>query len=301
MCIAIMIPPGKGQFLTNEMLEDCYLVNSDGIGYAFPNKEGGLIVKKFMVFEEFMAEWEEDKKVNKKLPIMLHFRATSVGATNEDNCHPFVINKKQVFCHNGTIHKVAKDPKKEASDTRMFNRLFLRNLPDKWEYNLPTVTMMEHYIGTSKLIVLNADKSFTIINEDLGKWEGGIWFSNEHYTGKYTRGTGGFASRKTAANNFNRHTNNHQSASDSFALAAAKRQKKREKKRKERKENQRRIAYDQHPTEDMESSESMCEWCNKPFDESELILTDFGPSKALFSVCHTCANKIQFDDKDGNK
>lgn len=296
MCIAIMIPPNKQSFLTQERLESCFAVNSDGIGYAIPDGKGRINVKKFMHFEEFMAEWEEDKKLNKDHPIMLHFRATSVGATDLDNCHPFFINESQVFCHNGTIHKVAKDPKKEASDTRMFNRLFLRNLPEEWEYNLPITVMMEGYIGTSKLIVLNADASFIIINEEKGKWDSGLWFSNEHYNGKWQRGNTGCAYRKAQGCTYS--TYNQGTSNGAFALAAARRSEKREAAREKRIAKQRRIAYAQDPTIDIGgSSEALCEWCNLPFDEHELILTDYGKSKMPFTVCHTCVNKIQFDPK----
>lgn len=295
MCIAIMIPVGQHAFLTDDILENCYLVNSDGIGYAYPDGKDGLTIKKFMDFEEFLEEWHKDVHVNEDLPIMLHFRATSVGATNLDNCHPFVVNDTQAFCHNGTIHKVPVDPNKMASDTRMFNRLFLRKLPIGWEDNTPTLAMMEHYIGLSKLIVLNADSTFTIVNSPDGEWDHGIWFSNKHYNGSWTRGRSGGAYRDTsmATGKYVNGTwvpNSTPSPSSVLSLAEERRLKNRKDKR------QKQITEHTHPNDDSGdggSSEVMCQFCSAYFDESEIIMVEY-KEDITFDVCHNCANKIQY-------
>ena len=292
MCIAILVPPKKMKYLTTEVLENCFEVNWDGIGYAYPEKDGTTTIKKFMYFHEFLEAWEDDKVRNEEVPIMLHFRATSVGTTDEDNCHPFVVHDGQVFCHNGTIHKVAKDTAKKASDTRMFNRLFLRELPYGWDNNTAIKGLIEEYIGQSKLIVLNADSSYNIFNEGKGEWVEGIWFSNGHHTGDYSRGAGVAYKSSTNVityNNsskyndyYNRKNDKAKGKRGSFALT-----------REEIEASRNKVngKADEYP--EGGSNEEMCEFCSKPFPVEDLILVTHGNNLNSFEVCATCANKIQ--------
>ena len=40
---------------------------------------------------------------------------------------------------------------------------------------------ISEYIGYSKLIFLDSKDKYTIINEELGKWSSGNWYSNDSY------------------------------------------------------------------------------------------------------------------------
>jgi hypothetical protein len=40
---------------------------------------------------------------------------------------------------------------------------------------------ISEYIGYSKLIFLDVDDKYTIINEEMGKWTDGNWYSNDSY------------------------------------------------------------------------------------------------------------------------
>jgi hypothetical protein len=44
-----------------------------------------------------------------------------------------------------------------------------------------TKYFISEYIGYSKLLFLDSDDKYTIINEELGKWTDGNWYSNDSY------------------------------------------------------------------------------------------------------------------------
>ena len=104
------------------------------------------------------------------------------------NVHPFTIRKDLVFAHNGIINEVDDD--KKMSDTQVFNRDILQNLKKSFLQDTIMIKLIEGFIGSSKLAFLNKDKSYKIINEDLGHWLDDVWFSNKSYEHRslYTTG-----------------------------------------------------------------------------------------------------------------
>ena len=198
MCIAVYLPIGKAKTVKDNTLWNCFEVNQDGIGYAFiDDKTDKLISKTFFkanatdMYYEFLPEFREDVEKNPKSPFILHFRASSAGTLGIDNCHPFKVSEDQVFIHNGTITAVKDDPLKVKSDTSMFNTEVMQQLPTNWT-DFPVIhELIDEYIGASKLIFLNKDRSVNIIGEGRGHWFQGIWWSNKHYTGDWNRNAHG--------------------------------------------------------------------------------------------------------------
>lgn len=184
MCIAIYSPAGK--YIKEDTLRICFTNHPDGIGYAFID-QGKIQVRKFMKFTKFYKLYKKDFHSHKDSPFIIHFRKTSAGATIVDNCHPFVVNKHQVFVHNGTIKAITLDLKSKDSDTIVFNKKILQKLPMNWYKNKAIVELLSGYVGIAptgrknKLIFLNSDKTYLIINEDAGIWDDGIWWSNDDY------------------------------------------------------------------------------------------------------------------------
>ena len=177
MCIAIL--QSKSQKVTEQEFRNCWNRNNDGVGYSFV-KNGQIKTKKFMKLNPFLNAIKSDvKRFGNASPFLIHFRYTTHGLTNIKNCHPFKVNEKQSFIHNGCINGVDDD--KIKSDTRIFNEQILRNLPSNWTDNQSIVKLVQSFIGYSKLVFLNDDKSFKIINESLGHWNRNIWFSNDSY------------------------------------------------------------------------------------------------------------------------
>ena len=107
------------------------------------------------------------KKFNNPITI-IHFRITTHGLTNRTNCHPFLIDDSIGFAHNGIIDFVSDHKKK--SDTIMFKREILQQLPDNFIDNDIIIRLIEESIGNSKLVFLNRKGEFRIANEHKGHW-----------------------------------------------------------------------------------------------------------------------------------
>jgi len=159
-----------------------------------------------MNFNSFYEEYAIiDSAFGNESDMLIHFRITSRGATRIDNCHPFQINDKMAFIHNGTISSIPIDKEHGYSDTYWFNELILKDLPKNWEDNSAIKYLIEDTIGFSKIVMLHATKGIYIFNEDKGVWHEGCWYSNttyepRKYYGGYNRGNSNYNSYKHSDN-----------------------------------------------------------------------------------------------------
>jgi hypothetical protein len=180
MCVAILNT--KGTTLKKEILKNCWLNNGDGAGMLYSDDRGNMLIHKEMKdFESFYEKYIDVKRTHgKKRNVVLHFRISTHGKVNLDNCHPFLVDDNLGFVHNGMIYDVPTS--KDYSDTYMFNEHILKKLKPGFEYDEVMLEMIELYIGAgSKLIFLNARDEWAIVNERAGHWNMGCWFSNSSY------------------------------------------------------------------------------------------------------------------------
>jgi len=167
--------------IEDENLKNAYDSNPDGVGYSFINSNNKIMTKKYRSYEKFLSAYQGDiKEFGNSSPFLLHFRLATPGQSEGTfNVHPFKVSKDMVFAHNGIISDVDDD--KKLSDTQVFNRDILQKLKDEFLIDVILVKLIEGFIGTSKLAFLNRDGSFKILNEELGHWDKGIWYSNSSY------------------------------------------------------------------------------------------------------------------------
>lgn len=177
MCIAVL-NKAQGRNLTKQELKNCWENNNDGAGILYINKEGKLtIFKEMKNFDALFDKYTEVRKIGKNM--VLHFRISTHGLVSEENCHPFLVNKKVGFVHNGMIYSVPRH--KEFSDTHQFNTFILKKLPENFHRNNAMIDLLKSYIDGSKLIFLDESNFYSIVNEAAGSWDGGNWFSNTTY------------------------------------------------------------------------------------------------------------------------
>jgi predicted glutamine amidotransferase len=177
MCIAILNP--NNVTLKKKVLKTCWENNTDGAGMLYL-VDGKLTTHKEMTnFDSFYDHYSSVRQKHKTSQIVIHFRISTHGKVNLTNCHPFIVNDKWGFVHNGIISAAPKHT--EFSDTYMFNREILQKLPADWIHNDAVYDLVQEYIGSSKLLFLNTDNEAFIVNEEMGVWDLGCWFSNTTY------------------------------------------------------------------------------------------------------------------------
>lgn len=178
MCIAILKP--KGVSISKEILETCHKNNKDGMGFSYIDDDK-MYIKKFMKFDEFYKEFE---KVQDKSTMIIHFRIATHGKVEVKNCHPFWLNHRMALIHNGVISGYGD--KDNKTDTQDFIDKVIGNISWKEWKNPCYRELVGKAIGYSKLAILDITGNYYIINENLGEWSDGIWYSNQSYKPKQT-------------------------------------------------------------------------------------------------------------------
>lgn len=186
MCIAIYKP--ENRVLLKRVLKNCFLHHHHGAGYVMHNaRKRTLTLHKG--FFSFNSLWNSIKD-NQNNKMIVHFRWATHGEHNKENCHPFMVNDKLAFAHNGVIRNV-KIWDKTLSDTWHFCEAILKPLiskyPDIWKEEI-ILDLLKDYIGAnSKLIFLNNLGEYKIVNAGAGEWSDECWFSNNSYGVEITK------------------------------------------------------------------------------------------------------------------
>lgn len=179
MCIIAVQP--KGIEIEKGYLENCWKNNTNGGGFMFTNGNKVLIYKTLISFNDYYENYKKYKSMFPDSVFIHHFRISTHGKVNIENCHPFKINEQLAFCHNGIFHDV--EVNNNYSDTCMFNEKVLKNLPNDFLLNDGILNLLDYYCGfNNKLAFLSSDNKYTIINEISGVWHKGIWYSNNGYS-----------------------------------------------------------------------------------------------------------------------
>lgn len=186
MCVIVHQP--KGSYLSQNTAKIMWERNPDGAGWAFINDDNEFSTGKAMSFGQFWRGFEQARSKNRDKDFLVHFRIATSGRIHIENTHPFEVDEHTLMAHNGMLNNIVGyiDKAAEFSDTRVFVRDILPELPKNWLDNKTLVDMVEDYIGGSKLMFLtknpDLEKSVYILNKDQGKDVRKMWWSNDYYT-----------------------------------------------------------------------------------------------------------------------
>jgi predicted glutamine amidotransferase len=193
MCIIALKP--ENTFITDKTIEQMWENNSDGAGFMYADRGNVVIVKGLMSLTAFMNEY---RKVQRR-KLVMHFRIRTHGPVSPRLTHPFWITKGGLaMVHNGIISSYSNATLAGESDTSMYARA----LSKRYENPLDSICDPLEYerivkeIGYSKLVFMNGDGETQIVNEKMGHWHNGCWFSNYGYE-PYKYSYSSFTSYKT--------------------------------------------------------------------------------------------------------
>ena len=176
MCIAIYKP--KDVTISKAALQRCFKANPDGAGFMFAEDNQLHTYKGYFSFKNFYKAYQKHETKQ----ALVHFRIKTHGKTNKQNCHPFLVNDRLGFIHNGIINGYGND---RLSDTIQFNNAILKKIVKKHGsmglFDDPMQELIENVIGYSKLVFLDNKGNFNIMNEEKGHWHNKVWYSNDSY------------------------------------------------------------------------------------------------------------------------
>ncbi len=182
MCVAIYLPSGKP--ISRETLDACHLANKDSFGFMYLG-ESGIVIKKYLVYSQFESSFRKERKENKESDFVLHFRIGTSGKIDLPNCHPFLVTENIGLVHNGILSCIDGDIKE--SDTNKFCQLLggmIGPNEERWD-DAAFWQFIGKAIGTNnKLILLRKGGDFKIVNDKMGTWKDGVWFSNMNWEWK---------------------------------------------------------------------------------------------------------------------
>lgn len=175
MCQLVVKPSGENWDST--LLHQSYVANPHGVGLAF-SKGKDLRVKKGLM------KWKDIEKCLREVPrqsmAIVHFRLASQGEVCEANCHPFHLGKNPdgipaVLAHNGHVPGFGTD---QISDTRELTDTVIGPL---WRASgIGRIPKLLGALSATSRFVILTPLTTTIINEDLGIWRNGCWYSNPY-------------------------------------------------------------------------------------------------------------------------
>jgi glutamine amidotransferase len=183
VCIADRFKPG-------ELARACES-NPDGFGFAYLAHD---VIEYVNTFDSDEAIREFDKFC-KRYPNgigVFHARYATHGAVNVDNCHPFQVDSKTVLAHNGILPLTPAEGDKRSDTALLAEQVMPEWMP--W-LDSPEISDLERWMAGNKVAILTTHKrlrdSIYILNESLGHWRDGCWYSNHSYAPRTTVATYG--------------------------------------------------------------------------------------------------------------
>ena len=170
MCVIIVKPVGK--VIPEEILKRSCTLNKDGYGFCAWEEKNPMNLFYTLNADEFLAKVAEFN--NEKSLLIMHCRLSTGGGVSLQNCHPFHMMKNDLYLfHNGTIKGFSI-----GCDTLYFTEFL-----DKYADNIEEIKAIEDFFAAfneSRLVVCNRAGDYVILNENVGKWKDGIWYSKEN-------------------------------------------------------------------------------------------------------------------------
>jgi len=161
-----------GKVIPEEILERSYRLNKDGYGYV-ALKDGQHDHFKTLILADFKEKVNQYN--NEESFLIMHCRLSTGGGISTENAHPFHMPKNDLYLfHNGKIKGFAND----TCDSLEFAKML-----DDTVNSMDEISGYEELFSLyneSRLLVCDKQGNYVIINEKVGEWKDGIWYSKSN-------------------------------------------------------------------------------------------------------------------------
>ena len=182
MCLLMVT---MGQLPKREYLVNASENNPDGYGFAVRHDDH-IVTGRSMKYENLLDRFYAEMAKSKNPVGMFHARYTTHGTTTLENTPPFRVDGRKdiILAHTG-MRPITPRAGDIRSDTRIFaedvlGAIGVEELDDKH-----TFAKLETFAAGSTIAILSTSLELRdpvyILNEELGHWDGDIWWSNSGY------------------------------------------------------------------------------------------------------------------------
>lgn len=184
MCLIFLKPKTAKNYLTYERFCNALENNPHSVGIVYKDENGKVKIERFVNPAKGKDKIYDTIKNREEFAI--HFRFATHGGVNLTNCHPFIVNKDLCLMHNGVMSDFGKIDESK-SDTKNFTESFLRPYIEQEGIGVikdkEFIEDVGKVIGSyNKILLIDKDFNWSIINESSGVWKEGCWLSNSYST-----------------------------------------------------------------------------------------------------------------------
>ena len=180
MCLIIVQPIGDAP-LAGALLQRAWNVNPDGAGYMFSDAGTLVIRKPFYSISKLLASYRTDFAAHGgEMPFVMHLRLASHGDRGPANVHPHLLDHGRAgLVHNGIL--AVSGECCDESDTAVWCRTILAMRSARQLVSPQFGRLLQSMVGRNKIVLMDGRGKVSIVNEGLGLWEGGRWFSGTSF------------------------------------------------------------------------------------------------------------------------
>jgi hypothetical protein len=176
MCLIAFVPEGSA--VPRAYFDYAHAVNNDGLG-VMSVRDG---VRKFYGRKQLKRARRYSASLSADgVAHAVHWRYTTHGETSLAMCHPFTTTDGRAHVmHNGVLWQYSQCAKGALSDTALYVAA-LRDVPEEAPGQESMLWgAVEKDIGSHNKFVVLHGSTFYILNEHMGEWLDGVWYSNTY-------------------------------------------------------------------------------------------------------------------------
>jgi len=178
MCLIIFTPNIRRALIRKSVLRRGFDGNPHGCGFSYIENGELKLDKGYFTFEDFYEAYKETRERIRSGPFLIHFRFATCGGHNKLNSQPIYSRNDLIMAHNGVFSELSFPESGISDSVLLAKNLGKMNMPFPITkpYRLILKALCADY---SKLVFMDKNGKWDIINSQLGAWRAGCWYSDK--------------------------------------------------------------------------------------------------------------------------
>jgi hypothetical protein len=178
MCLIIFTPNIRRALIRKSVLRRGFEGNPHGCGFSYIENGELKLDKGYFTFEDFFEAYKATRERIRSGPFLIHFRYATCGEHNKINSQPIYSRNDLIMAHNGVFSGLSF-PESGISDSVLLAQILNKmNMP--FPITKPFRLILEALCNDySKLVFMDKNGKWDIVNSRLGCWRAGCWYSDK--------------------------------------------------------------------------------------------------------------------------